>query len=499
MSSDKRDSALSEVIGMLLIIAILVAAMSVYITYMVPEKGKAAEIRHMNDVRSSFLELSYLVHSLWVNGQTGVSVATPVSLRSTTEPSALPVFTPVSSQGVLSITNVSETDDTFTVRFLGFSAQRVSAYSPSVIERGQDGISLNSTPYEIRLGFMPNIGASPRQGVIATLTDEKESIGQGNFYVDFELRHFGTVASEDRRSFLRPDGETTDLAFTNATYRHSLVARDRNSKLEYVVIDNVQEQYTEVNIKPILDLFPGIRLVKNSWVKLIEGGTEEDSALTYGSPRVIISYGATGVPLGTASATSPLTDITFTAGNYYWVDQQFRYQKGAVFLLQDYLDPGLTNSTSLSDAAIRVAPFDRSIVNSPLVVSVADIDIHRKNQRMSTSGGTAQIISEISVIENRLCQETTGICYDSSDGTAGAVQFVVESDDIDTLRRWNNMLGRVCNLRGDSETCPEGGDRRICELVQNPGRVTLTVEPCAGDERLSVQYTKVVVDMEIRS
>jgi len=202
----------------------------------------------------------------------------------------------------------------------------------------------------------------------------------------------------------------------------------------------------------------------------------------------------------TVTTTSSLSDLTFTAGNYYWVDQMFQYQKGAVFLIQDYLDTGVRNvmnSSPLSDAQIRInATSDNP--NDPILVSAVDINIKRKStSRLSSSGGSAQVIAEITKIDHLLKDENVDsdtsdarISYNAVDGTANAAVFTVISSDEDTLRRWFNMFGRMCNV---ADACERG---QVLPDPTNPGQVTLTVHH--PSERIWVQYTKVDLDMEIR-
>jgi len=515
MSIDKRDSALSEVIGLILIIAIVVAVMSVYVVYMVPEKGKASEIRHMNEVRASFLELAYLIDSLWVNGQVGVSVAVPFRLHSTAEPTIIPLFTPVSSQGMLSIRGEGEAEGTFTIEFQGFNEERIFFNPPEPDRIGELTLeTVTREPYKVWLDFTPLLSpTNHKEGHLAKLVGESNGVA---FEVNLDIRNFilNTTATLQ-------GGDT--IEFTN-TYRHSLVAIDERSKLEYVVIHDIKVDPTNpligshvtVDIKPVLDLFPGAMLVKGSRLRFIpDGGLESpegrcaptnsgtrscDQALTF-------SYGLqynVDVPASevdpvtvTQVTTSSLSDLTFTAGNYYWVDQAFQYQKGAVFLIQDYLDTGVRNvmnSSPLSDAQIRIS---NTTSGDPILLSTVDININRKDtSRLSTSGGSAQVITEITKIEHILedknadIGEDVRIKYNAVDGTANAAVFTVTSTDEDTLRRWFNMFGRMCNV---ADACKRG---QILPDLGNPGQVTLTVHH--PDERIWVQYTKVDLDMEIR-
>ena len=51
-----RESGLSEVIGFVLIIGLLVVVASLYLTYGVPAQGRENEILHMNEVKDQFVE-----------------------------------------------------------------------------------------------------------------------------------------------------------------------------------------------------------------------------------------------------------------------------------------------------------------------------------------------------------------------------------------------------------------------------------------------------------
>ena len=511
MSVDKRDSALSEVIGMILIIAILVVAMSVYITYMVPERGKAAEIRHMNDVRGSFLELSYLIDSLWINGQAGITTSVPIRLHSVSEPMIIPMFTPISSQGQITITDVSTTTDTFNVTFFGFNEQRafVNPPPPDPVDFGVS-TTVNRDPYRVLLNFTPLItNTIPKQGGLATLKGDNNGV---NFSVEFQIRNF----LRETNIAATFSGDEIIVDNTRNSYRHALIAIDLLSGLEYVVVQDLTQSINPainpdgrvtVDIKPVLDLFPRANLVKGSTIMFQALGGNilapcdiSDSAILAGPLSCDLNltflyglkYGEDITDADTVDiiALSPLSSVQFSSHNYYWVNQVYRYQKGAVFLLQDSVlrqDPvvGRINSTPLSDVQINV--YNLTPGDPYRAVTIADVDIRQKQgSRLSSSGGSAQIVADVSVIDGTL-KDTAGYWHNVSDGTVDRIEIAVESDDIDVLRMWYYMFTRVCSFDD------------VCDVQSplNSGQVTLIVSNLP-DERLVVQYTKVGLLMEIR-
>ena len=103
-----RDDGLSEVVGFVLILAVIVIALSLYQVYGVPAAGREAEIAHMNHVKDRFVDYKIALDSLWINKMNGVSLSTAFDLG--TRPGAtggrtftLPILTPVGSGGTISV------------------------------------------------------------------------------------------------------------------------------------------------------------------------------------------------------------------------------------------------------------------------------------------------------------------------------------------------------------------------------------------------------------
>jgi hypothetical protein len=112
-----REYALSEVIGFILILGIIVAAFALWMIYIVPVNGREAEITQMNTVKDRFTDYKISLDSLWVNSQDGVTLSTSMNLGSgggNTEASGLflPMMNPIASSATLS---VQDTGDVMTI------------------------------------------------------------------------------------------------------------------------------------------------------------------------------------------------------------------------------------------------------------------------------------------------------------------------------------------------------------------------------------------------
>ncbi len=103
-----RDDGLSEVVGFVLLLALIVVALSLYQVYGVPAAGRENEIAHMNQVKDRFVDYKIALDSLWVNERSGVLLSTTFDLG--TGPGAtggsafaLPILTPAGSGGTVSV------------------------------------------------------------------------------------------------------------------------------------------------------------------------------------------------------------------------------------------------------------------------------------------------------------------------------------------------------------------------------------------------------------
>ncbi|NLA38156.1 MAG: hypothetical protein GX882_01985, partial [Methanomicrobiales archaeon] len=104
MTSRPRDDALSEVVGFVLILGVIVVALSLYQVYGVPAMGRENEIAHMNHVKNRFVDYKIALDSLWVNNRSGVLLSMAFDLGTGAPATggtifSLPILTPVGSGG----------------------------------------------------------------------------------------------------------------------------------------------------------------------------------------------------------------------------------------------------------------------------------------------------------------------------------------------------------------------------------------------------------------
>ena len=132
MKNTRDDVALSEVIGFVLLLGLIVAALSLYMMYVVPISGRDAEIAHMNRINEQFtdykLTLDNIRTSLLVNNLSPVITSTSITLGTgggNTMASGFFVYLmkPIASPATLSI-NV--TGDTFDIDSSSYHAYKTA-------------------------------------------------------------------------------------------------------------------------------------------------------------------------------------------------------------------------------------------------------------------------------------------------------------------------------------------------------------------------------------
>ena len=114
MKTFKSDEGLSEVIGFILLIGLLVVFLVMYQTYTVPVLGRDNEISHMNDIKDTFAAYKISHDSLWVNSREGTTLSTTLDLGtgggySQGGAGDFVLLSPLSSGGSVGINQRSET------------------------------------------------------------------------------------------------------------------------------------------------------------------------------------------------------------------------------------------------------------------------------------------------------------------------------------------------------------------------------------------------------
>ncbi len=121
MMFDKNSNeGLSEVIGFIMIIALIMIFLSIWVIYGVPAEGRQQEIEHMDDIQNWFTQYKITADSLWINydpdggvGPVDITISNSMVLGSQggathSQGFFLIFMRPFGSSGTISLVNESE-------------------------------------------------------------------------------------------------------------------------------------------------------------------------------------------------------------------------------------------------------------------------------------------------------------------------------------------------------------------------------------------------------
>jgi len=107
MNKRTADDGVAEVIGFILIIALVVAVSAVWILVYIPAQGNAIEIEHSRVVTEEIADIKYGIDLLWTTERTGMNVSRVISPSPVegTEVSGLLFLSPPVGTGTITVSN----------------------------------------------------------------------------------------------------------------------------------------------------------------------------------------------------------------------------------------------------------------------------------------------------------------------------------------------------------------------------------------------------------
>jgi hypothetical protein len=389
--SDGED-ALSEVIGFILIIAVLITAFSIWLTYGIPVQGRDNEISHMNDVQDAFTSYKIGVDSLWVNGQTNTVQSNTINMGAAGQTSQgnngfLPILEPVGSSGMIVINNRTPTPEWLNITSYSYITNQTSKTNDTAIPITS---AITSHPYQnppndllINISGLKNVAGLQLQPGVVTLavnssraifvngTDNTGTAWQAwvnltprySFYQFYNLTTPGTsptpctvAMNTNGTAITVRAGAGTDYSclfpmnaysFTGTDLTLSVIENKTRTLNNLILYSNISSSGTPY----VIDLLdPTYNLVSN-----IQGSStiwyQEYDPLNDMADNATAQYAYWYPPV--FNYTIPLGALEYRANNNYFIHQTYYYQAGGVFLSQidgitDKLPPEITFSYNQS-------------------------------------------------------------------------------------------------------------------------------------------------------
>ncbi len=431
-----RESGLSEVVGFVLILAVIVAAASIYMTYGIPAQGREKEILHMNEIRDQFVAYKIGVDALWINNQVNTAMSTTFTLGTQGEMtrgsiSIIPIMNPVGSSGTLSL---NQRHETLTIQSRGLLGDGTIISNQTLVPAS---LTFNATPTMFRVNISDTI----------------------------------TSASTQKRSVLVQEGQNWSVNVTvnpKTTYYNysvgcTLIACNNFDGTRYVGTD-ITIDVTKTGIKTLQEftVYQNIQTGTNYSINLLDDAYGLNNYLAARPYPLTVTFTKFGTlnGYGIVSFTDEFDQIVtdpeltlgaleYTANNNYWIPQTYYYQNGGVFLQQDNstfkLPPTITFSynknTDVVGVKIIELPFLQTSTgnlggNSPAQVRTQMTDINRL-PFSETTNNTKWINLTIRSNDNRALAVWYRYFNDSINLTAGVPYTYYSATLSDTLAQLN--------------------------------------------------------------
>ncbi|HVP97140.1 hypothetical protein [Methanoregula sp.] len=324
-----REQALSEVIGFVLIIGIVMAAFSLYLVYGVPLQGRENEINHMNDVQDQFIAYKINVDSLWTNHQTGLAISTSFPLGTAGQTaqgstSIIPILQPVGSSGSLAINQRTTTPEIFTISSTSYISNTSAATSVGPIS-----IPTTQTYSNAPSSLLINL-STPNAFWNITSTGGTP----GSVAITGSGWNVSVNVTPDISDCLI--ASSSNLNNVNVTYQSSCYGSDITVTVMKNGVTTLNRAVVYSNINPntpysinLLDAAYGLQSTI-TYPATMTFSTIGTPPLT--SPTVTTQYAYKAQSNYTYSV--PLGAIEYSASNNYWIPQSYYTQMGGVFLSQ---------------------------------------------------------------------------------------------------------------------------------------------------------------------
>jgi hypothetical protein len=425
MRPARSENGLSEVIGFILILVVVMAAFSIYLTYSVPAQGRENEILHMNEVRDQFVTYKVGVDALWTNSQVGTAMSTTFNLGTAGTAtqgggfSIIPVMNPVPSSGTLAL---NQRQEVLTVQSRGL-------ISDGFVKPNQTDVpgsfSLNTTPLQLLVNI------SDSSNPLSSNLNKRYVVVEGpSWRVNVSVTPVTTYY--EHAICVWNAAPSVDCSYSDA-YRYNrtditidVIKNGVTTLQDYMVYKNIQPQ----SIVPIytinlLDDAYGLKnYLVNQQYPMTVTFTKSSSSLTgYCNVSLIDEYDRQ------ASHSVPLGGLEYRAGNNYWIPQTYYYQNGGVFLQQDdgtstKLPPTITFSYNATDGIIGV--------------KIIELPFQQTNAGNLGGNSPAQVRTQVTGIQN--------LPYSQTYNNTKWINLSISSNDSRGVAAWLGALDNSANI-----------------------------------------------------
>jgi hypothetical protein len=405
MTAARNDHALSEVIGFILLLVVIITAFSIYLTYSVPAQGRENEILHMNEVRDQFVTYKIGVDALWTNSQVGTAMSTSFNLGTQGTAtqggfSFIPIMNPVPSGGTLAL---NQRQEVLTVQSRGLI--RNGTIIPLHTDISPTGsFVLNATPQQFIVNISDTFNTEPLDYLSAKKRGVLVQQGQ-NWSVNVTVNPKITYYYPNSTDITIDVMKNGILSLQGVT-----VYQDIKSNMPYTV-NLLDDAYGLKNY--LADQPYPMTVTFTKYGTLVSGSSNVSFADEYEKE---------------ATHSLPLGALEYSTSNNYWIPQTYYYQNGGVFLQQD-------NSTYKLPPTITFSYDNRTGI---IGVKIIELPFQETNAINLGGNSPAQVRTQVTSIQN--------LPYSQTYNNTKWINLSITSNDSRAAKVWYRYFTDAINI-----------------------------------------------------
>ena len=430
-----RETGLSEVVGFVLILGVLVLVFSLYLTYGIPVQGRENEILHMNEVKDQFVSYKLNLDSLFNNNKVGTTVSNSFTLGTgggytQGMMSFIPVMSPISSQGVMVINQRTTDNETLNITSQSL-VQSDTGSSDSIAPQ----VTLNITPTHVYVNFIGlttsdlissrAFTAQVRETTNPQWTALVNLTPRTTYFQNYSLSQNAGIYVlnlQEKYNYDRSDVTVTILKNNVTTMQDYIVYRNVSANTNYTV-DLMDDVYGLNSVTPA-----GSTLT----FSVTNPGAPAGSILNANANasynfREVSPYSIDPIPLGA---------LEYRAQNNYWIAQDYYYQMGGVFLSQ------VDGNTTYKLPPEITFSYDNNSVNNKKIVTVNINALHFDQTSKGIVGGNSpvQVKTQLSGV--------AALPYANGTANTKWVRIGVNTSDSQARIMWQNYFKNSATAAG---------------------------------------------------
>ncbi|MFH0966850.1 MAG: hypothetical protein V1862_04115 [Methanobacteriota archaeon] len=399
-----REQGLSEVIGFLMIVALLAILFSMYLVYVVPIQGRDAEIAHMDLVKEQMTGVKMDIDSLIVNKKLNYPIQRTIPLG--TSPgsasgafSLIPMQTYTGSSGTLTVNTNPGGNLEIYIRGTGVRSNPQNQINnadfsvPAIPIVGSTSfITINPQSFILSYNISSQANLSPN----ITISSNNWSVtAQVVPRYEKEFVNWSPGSPSDLTITIRKDANLTmdnltiagDVSNTHNPYPINLY------DWGYGLADSLQRTYNFTCLVNGVQTIPRYSVGQTVYIPLTNERVVPGTFFNSTVPEV--AYGL--------AVSHNLSTFEYESQNRYWVNQKYQYQWGGMFINQSdgtsvlYTPPISINNTY---GVIQINLLDMNIQTYNSAITKTDIGGNQMNptlvslRNLSTSIGGMELIDE---------------------------------------------------------------------------------------------------------